>query len=534
MNQVEIKKQKITICSYALGLLTILILGKALGDNGIAYLAVALECFFFLWAVIGGSLSKALGKMLRGRRNRNQYKNVAKLRRDVMIFQILLGLAGSVLLVLCANPLAEKVFRMPYSGILIMLFAPTLFLRTISTVLLGYFQGNKTELPSVISVLLRQMLILGLGILLGNQMMSYGGKISALLGVENVRAMYGGLGVVIAICLSELPVLVFLLLAYRGSTEKNKENVDAGMKTTDSFRSNIGILYSNRSIHILIQMLTVLPLLLGLLFFQKSVVDVNASAMEYGAYFGKYLPMCGICILLICAPLISNCARVAGGVRKDEKHSAKGSFQAGIHIAVVHSLFWTAFLSIMSGHLLSLLGADVSDYSADMLRYGSFLIFLGVLLFYITRILLSLGGKYIVMVGLGIANVLFVILTAVMLNVGKLGIMSLVYAGLGSMAVYIVLMAIKLYRMLRAGIRWLQELVIPIGAACVVGLMCSLLEKAATPHLGEAVTLLACLVPAILLYWLLLLFLRSFQERELSLIPGGRLILSLGQLLRVF
>lgn len=534
MNRVEIKKQKITICSYTLGLLTILILGRTLGDSGIAYLAVALECFFFLWAVVGGSLSNALGKMLRGRRNRNQYKNVAKLRRDVLIFQMLFGLAGSVLLILCANPLAEKVFRMPYSGILIMLFAPTLFLRTISAVLLGYFQGNKTELPSVISVVLRQVLILGLGLLLSNGMMSYGEKISALLGVENVRLMYGGVGVAAGICLSELPVLLFLLLAYRGSIKQNKENLEAGMKTTDSFRSHICILYSNRSIHILIQMLTVLPLLLGVLFFQKSVTDTNASAAEYGTYFGKYLPVCGICILLICAPLVSNYAKVVGAVRKNEKHSARESFQAGIHIAVVHSLFWTAFLSIMSEQLMPILGPGGSDVGVNMLRYGSFLIFLGVLFFYITRILLSLGGKNIVLLGMGIANVLFVILTTVMLNVGKLGILSLVYAVLGAMTVYIVLMAIKLYRMLRAGVRWLQELAIPMGAACVVGLMCTLLEKAVAPHLGETVTLLICLAPAILLYWLILLLLRSFQEKELSLIPGGRLILFLGQLLRVF
>ena len=46
--------------------------------------------------------------------------------------------------------------------------------------------------------------------------------------------------------------------------------------------------------------------------------------------------------------------------------------------------------------------------------------------------------------------------------------------------------------------------------------------------------LLVALAVAGLIYWIMLLLLRNFKEQELEVVPGGRLIGRLGQLLRIF
>ena len=73
----------------------------------------------------------------------------------------------------------------------------------------------------------------------------------------------------------------------------------------------------------------------------------------------------------------------------------------------------------------------------------------------------------------------------------------------------------------------------PVAAACVAGLLGMLLGKVLTPHVGNLISLLVCLVISGALYWAGLLLLRNFREQELEVIPGGRFINALGQMLHV-
>ncbi|MDE5590301.1 MAG: hypothetical protein K2J60_14380, partial [Acetatifactor sp.] len=90
------------------------------------------------------------------------------------------------------------------------------------------------------------------------------------------------------------------------------------------------------------------------------------------------------------------------------------------------------------------------------------------------------------------------------------------------------------YRVFRQRMDWLYVLVVPTAAACVAGLVGLLIGKVLTPHLGNLVALIVCLILSAALYWAGLLLLRNFREQELEMIPGGKLLNALGQMLRVF
>lgn len=534
MNQVEVKKRQILAFSHILEMAAILILGGIIKDNGVAYFAAAYECFSFLWILLGRNVADTLGKLLRGKSTRGQYKNAGKIRKYTMICQCAAGAAGGMLLGFGGPFLVTYVFRIPLGASLTAVLALGFVLRMIGAALLGYFQGEGSELPAAVSGVLRQVFFLGFGLLFCNIFKGYGEKVSALLGRDNFTAMYGAMGAAVAASMAELLTFLFLVIVYKGSSRKKSAGAGEGMRTTDTFGSIISTLYGNMGLSILIQLFERLPLWLGIIFLQKSAQNTEASAVNYGVYYGKYLAFGVIFVLIVIMLLIPIQARVSTLVRREEQKAGKTGFQAGLHMAVVQGLFFSVFLAGMGNQVAGVLCGDQVKSAGEMLSFGSFAILFAVLASYFSGLLLLTGRKYLVLGSLGGMNILYVIAVTLFLNVGKLGVQSLVYAGLAAGGALCLVLGFLVCAQLRMSIEWIQTICIPVGCACAAGLLCLFLGKALTPHLGNLVTVIVCFLLSALVYWVILVLLRNFREQELKQIPGGGIIRALGQMLRVF
>lgn len=532
MNQVEVKRRQIQLGSYMLGLISIWILGRKIGDNGVAYLAVALEAFGVFWCITGANVSDALGRILRSRNAKGQYKNATKMYRNIMLLQCVTALLGSILFLGLTGYLTETVFRVPYSKFIMLLLTPVIFIRTISAVLLGYFQGNGSELPTAISAILRQVLYLGFGWLFSNNLCEYGDKVSALLGQDAFTAMYGGVGIALAILVSELLIVLFLLLVYKGTGSSKQKRDAEGMRVTDSFGSHVHLLYRNMGSKILLGLLEIMPLWIGFAFYQKSVTDIYVSAYSYGIYFGKYLVLCGLVCIFMAVIITAIVAKVVGCVRKEDIRYARSVFQSGLRIVVILCLFFSVFIAIMAKQLAGMIGSEQAVLE-PMLSYGSVFVVVIPLAFFFTRSLWLLGKDFLVCGCAAIGDIAYVVSAVLMLNAGKAGIMALVYATMIGAGVYTVLTGFLICRQLRISIDGLRTLAIPAGAACLMGLMCLLLSRIFTPHLGNIVTVIVCFVLGSMLYLIMVVLLRCFREQELEAVPGGGIFRAIGQLLRV-
>ena len=209
MNQTEVKRRQVEAIANILMFVTIYVMGWLTGDKGITYTAVGVELCAVLWIGISGNLSDSLGRLLRSRKNKGQYRNMAKMRSNVMLFQVILGLAGSLVLAGMSSILAGKLFRISYSSLILLVLSPLVLFRTVSAVLAGYFQGEGSEFPRAIAGILRQIFLLGFGILFCHLLGDYGERVGRLLRQENFKAMYGGLGIALAADISELLVILF-------------------------------------------------------------------------------------------------------------------------------------------------------------------------------------------------------------------------------------------------------------------------------------------------------------------------------------
>lgn len=534
MNHVEIKRRQIEMGSYLLGILTVWILAYKLGQGGIAYLTVGMVAFVCFFIIPAGNIGDTIGKILRNKNMKGQYSNVSKLKKDIIIMQSILAVLASVLLFVFATPIAEYIFKVPYSAVIICVLAPVILLRTITAVLIGFFQGEGTELPATITCVIRQIFILGFGLLFSNIFMNYGTKISRLLLQEQLVPMYGGVGIAVGIALTEFLLVIFLLVLYKGSKRSYQRKNTEGAKVKGTFIDSLRFFYGNRVNGLLLDILKFFPVIIGLVLYQKNTENINAGILNLESFFVKFFLICALVIIPLCAFMIPLFAKVYYFIRKEEMRYARNMFQTGLHIGVAGAMFPTVFVACMSEQIAGIFSMTGQQIAADMLRAGSFLILFVVLNFYFAHLLKLLGKHFYLLGGLGIYNILFIGILVLFLTVMKLDIMALVYSGLIANIVYCLILGFFLCRQLRYGLAMLLQLAVPVIAASITGLLCILLSKVFTPHLGNEVTVIACGVLAFILYWVMLLLLRNFREQELDNIPGGRIIRAIGELLHVF
>lgn len=531
MNQVEVKRRQIQSFSYVLACINLWIFGKSIGDNGLGYLMAAFLVYALFWVLTGKNLPDRMGRMLRGRNAKGQYRNVSKIRRNMMLFQIAEGILGTVLCMSLGWLLLEKVFLVPYGSMILWILSPALFLRCIQSVFLGYFQSEGSELPTAISSVLRHVFSLGLGLLFLGIFGSYGKKVSLLLKRTDFTSMYGVMGIALGMLLAEVLVLLFVFVIYRGSMAGRRE-AESGMKGTDSFSTQLRTLLLPVSGDILRDLLMLLPLWMGLLFFQKKATDIYASISAYGIFSGRYLTLILLLTAILSAGSLPGVARTGSHIRKKEERYAKTALQAGIQGAVVHGFFFTAFLAVLAAPLSQALDLSAATTFTGTFTTGSSLVLWLLLLLYFTEILEMRGEKHLLLIGYGIMDIVSIVALILLLNTGNTTTALPLSLVLGTAVGSLVLGAVTCLRM-KAWPDLLRTLAIPAGSCCVCGLLAFGLQKICLPHLGAVVTVLLELVITGGVYWFLLLLLRTFRGQDLTYVPGGKLLRMLGKALRL-
>lgn len=173
-------------------------------------------------------------------------------------------------------------------------------------------------MPSAVSSVLRQVFFLGLGLVFLGIFRNYGEKVSLLLKRADFTSMYGAMGIAVGMLLSEVLVLLFVFVIYRGSMAGRRE-AESGMKGTDSFSSQLRTLLIPMGGDILRDMFLLLPLWIGLLFFQKRSADIYASVSAYGIFVGRYLITILMPVAILSAGILPGVARTGSHIRKKKK-----------------------------------------------------------------------------------------------------------------------------------------------------------------------------------------------------------------------
>ena len=116
MKQQEIKIRQIICYTYVIGIIGMMGMGRVLGDEGLACLAVAMEGISLFALLMTCGVSDVIARLQRNRRSKEQFKGAARMRGQLLLSQGIMGALLSAVLLLLADPLAGKLFRVPGSA----------------------------------------------------------------------------------------------------------------------------------------------------------------------------------------------------------------------------------------------------------------------------------------------------------------------------------------------------------------------------------------------------------------------------------
>ena len=112
MNQAEIKRRQAQAIAAILGLAALAVTARLTGYNGVTYVLAALEVYELFDTVVSGGIFDALGRILRLRNAKGQYKYAVVMRRNAILFQGILGLIGAAAVLMTAEEITAKVTAM--------------------------------------------------------------------------------------------------------------------------------------------------------------------------------------------------------------------------------------------------------------------------------------------------------------------------------------------------------------------------------------------------------------------------------------
>ncbi len=178
--------------SRAAGLLLKIPLTNLLGGTGMGYYSGAYAVFMPLYSLCAGSLSIAVAQMVSESSAFGDKRRMLLIRRLSVLFFGAIGLVLTLVPLLFAGFISERLIGIPEARLSIMAISPCVFLGTITAILRGYHEGHGNMTPSSVSQTVDAIVKLAVGLGLSVAVRSY-----AVGLFESEKAVFG------VYCLSE-------------------------------------------------------------------------------------------------------------------------------------------------------------------------------------------------------------------------------------------------------------------------------------------------------------------------------------------
>ncbi len=512
MNQGEVRRKQIQFYSYAFGACVLLLFGRMIGNNGIAYLAVGLETIGLFMIFLGDHIADVLSKMIRYRRKRNQFHDVLFLKKRVWIIQIIAGILCFVAIFLLADIVAKDLFGMERAALIIRILAPVLLLRMVGTILTGHLQSFGIHMPVALVSLLRQIFFLIFGNIFCKNRLAYGEKVAALLKSDDFYGMYGAVGLAIAITLTEVIMLILLIVFYFLSDRRyDNKRVLEGLQKSESVSDTI-LNFTHFNIpSVLIafckRALVLMPFLL------------LAGSESKGIFYGKYLVIYSIPVCFVAARFCLLYSRLVSAIKSQNSRTVRDNIQTGIQYSWAVGI-WVA---VMGAVLAPQIGNAFFAKEAlliTFLQYGSVVVLAVIMLSYFCMVQMAYRKPVVCILSLLGTGILFII-TEILLGKNMQNTSeAVIYAGIISLLVGALLLGIYTIYQRRVQVEYIAVFVIPLICVGVTGVIVLMFAKLLTPHIGNAFCLLLAGILGVVLYVAALGLCRAFSEIEIERLYG--------------
>ncbi|MBS6395588.1 MAG: polysaccharide biosynthesis protein [Clostridiales bacterium] len=510
---------------------------RILGPVGNSYYSAAYEVYSMVLLISSFSLPLAVSKLVSARMAKGQVRGAYKIFQCTLVFALVSGGLGSLLVYFGAGFFSDVVVRTPQSRLALQVLAPTILVVALMGCIRGYFQGLGSMVPTAVSQVVEQVINAAVSIGAAWALFQYGSKLEALLSTDTAAYAWGAAGSTLGTGMGALAGFLFLLflMFVFNRVMKRRRLMD-----------HHGSVESTGEIYYLL-LVTILPVILSTAVYNLSgIIDQgifkhlmaykNYDSMQidklWGIFSGEYKLLTNVPIAVASAMASSTIpALTMARVRKDRREMRKKTENA-IRFVMVICIPCAVGLSVLAEPILILLFGqeEHTGISAGLLQMGTLSVVLYGMSTLTNGILQGMNKMRLPVIHAAVSLVLHVLLLVFLILVGDLNIYAVVWANI----FFAFLMCVLNSRSIARYMRYRQEVVrtflIPLAASAAMG------AAAYGVHLGlmavvknnTAATIAACLA-AVLVYGIVLLLLKGLTEEELLSFPKGRTLVRIAR-----
>ena len=523
-----------SIISRIVGLIYRMPLTAIIGKTGNDYYGTAYSIYNIMLIISSYSLPLAVSKLVSARMAVGHAKDALKVFRSAMIFAVISGGIGALVVFFGADFFAGTLLKTPMSVLALKVLAPTLFIVAILGVFRGFFQGLNTMMPSAFSQICEQILNAIVSVVAAYMLFSYGKKVGAVLGnPDNYAAAYGAAGGTLGTLsgsILALGIVAFIYTAYRRRFKKKL--IRDHSRNQESYGEVFRVL-----------ILTIVPVLLSTVVYSISTLidqgvfkniavlqgyDAKTISEWWGVYSGQFIVLTNVPISIASSLAASCVPSLSTAYFAKDNDRVNHQINLATRFIMVIAIPSAVGMAVLGKALNLLLFADGDDTTMYIMILGTISIALFALSTLTNGLLQGIDKMKIPVINSVIAILIHVIFLIILMEFFDLNIYAVVIANNIYGLVVCILNDIALKKYTSSSQNIEKTYIIPAISSLVMGVSVYVIYKLCYTLLhSNAVSTIVSIVVGVAVYGILLLKMKGLTENELMRMPKGNLIVSL-------
>ena len=494
-------------------------LAEIIGDEGNGYYSFAYNIYTIILLISSYSIPSAIAKVMAQRIAFGEYRNAHRLFRCALLYVVVVGLIGSGVAYFCA-PFLVVENAVP----VLRIFAPTIFFSGLLGVLRGYFQAQRTMVPTSVSQILEQILNACVSVFVAWLF------IHLMTGNDTTqKAIRGASGSAIGTGCGVVAALLFMLFIYLRRRKSIMEEIaNDQTEHEESYKELFKVILLVVTPFILSTFIYNLSTSLNQTIYSELMMSVKNMSEEtvatmYGIFAGKSVVITNIPIAFGSAMAAALIPGVSAAYAKKNMEASRNKVNLAIKVTMLISIPSSVGLFVLAHPIVKLLFPQKAslDTAVAVLRVLAIsVVFYG--LSTLTNAVLQGIGKVNLPVWHALAALIVqVVVLVVLLVFTDMNLYALAIANICYSLLMCILNSRAVNKYLEYKENAMQTFVRPFFAAACMGVVAYGVYFVFALMMDERIALIPALLVAVIVYFIFVIKFRAVTEEELRAIPKG-------------
>ena len=499
-----------------IGFLYRLPLTELIGDRGNAIYSAGYYIYTFLLILSSAGLPAAIARLVSTRIAKGEYRNAQKIFRVSMIFAGAAGAIGMLVLFFFAEPIAKMVDS-PNSVYCLQTLAPTLLIVGVMSVYRGYLQGMNIMTPTAVSQIFEQVFNAVFSVYLAWVLV----KQSISLGAAGGTAGTG---------IGALAGLIVVMIFYNRMKPEIRHNMRIEEKgiyqetTGEAFKKLVVTAFPIIAGTAVFSMTNLIDMKMVMSGLMSSGAFTEAEAeVLYGQLSGKYVTLTTFPVSISSAMATAAIPNIAMAVTVGNKKEVKRKINTALKLAMVISIPAAVGIGVLGDQILRMLFHSYPE-GGVLLKVGAISIAFLSFCQIVTGVLQGIGKIQVPVIGALLGAVVKIALNWILIRIPSINVVGAVISTDVCYLVASIFNVIMLMRYTKTRVNFSGVLIKPTIGSIIMGIGCVIGYKVISLVFGNTISTLLTIIVAVIIYLLVMIFIRGITEEDLLSIPKGRIL----------